>query len=78
MWTVTSHTRGVLSANSADCYLATAMTERIRNGEMRKKAVELGVMTEDEVEGMAAAWQEWAQRDDASLGMMHGEILIHK
>ena len=55
------------------------MSERIRHGEMRKKALELGVITEDEqVEEMAKAWQEWAETDEATLGMMHGELLIQK
>lgn len=55
------------------------MAERIRHGEMRKKGVEIGLITnDDQVEEMASAWQEWAQRDDASLGMMHGEIIIQK
>ncbi|EMR67608.1 putative methylase involved in ubiquinone menaquinone biosynthesis protein [Eutypa lata UCREL1] len=58
---------------------ATSMAERIRHGEMRKKGVEIGLITnDDQVEEMASAWQEWAQRDDASLGMMHGEIIIQK
>ncbi len=54
------------------------MAERALNGEMRRKAVEIGAMTDDQAEEMAAAWQEWAARDDASMGMMHGEILIQK
>ncbi|RYP46595.1 hypothetical protein DL768_007217 [Monosporascus sp. mg162] len=57
---------------------ATAMAERIRSGEMRKKAIELGLITDSDVEEMAAGWEAWAERDDASLGMMHGEILIQK
>ncbi|KAK7757093.1 hypothetical protein SLS62_000640 [Diatrype stigma] len=58
---------------------ATAMAERIRNGEMRKKGVELGLIThDDQVEEMATAWEEWAKQDDATLGMLHGEIIIQK
>ena len=46
---------------------------------MRKKAVDLGVITDNEqVEEMAQAWQEWAKTDEATLGMMHGELLIQK
>lgn len=58
---------------------ATAMAERIRNGEMRKKGFATGLLThDDQVEEMATAWEEWAKRDDASLGIMHGEIIIQK
>lgn len=59
--------------------IANAMVERIRHGGMRKKGVEIGLITTDEqVEETAAAWEEWALRDDATLGMMHGEIIIRK
>lgn len=55
------------------------MAERIRNGEMRKKGFATGLLThDDQVEEMATAWEEWAKRDDASLGIMHGEIIIQK
>ena len=55
------------------------MSERIRNGEMRKKAVEIGSITDDQqVEEMAKAWEKWAETDEATLGMMHGEVLIQK
>jgi hypothetical protein len=27
---------------------------------------------------MAKAWEEWAKRDDASLAMLNGEILVQK
>lgn len=63
---------------ATDVALAKASTERIRHGEMRKKAIELGMIQDEDVEEMASAWEEWAKRDDASVGMLHGEIVIHK
>ena len=46
---------------------------------MRKKGIELGVVTDDEqVEEMAQAWQEWAKTDEATVGAIHGELLIRK
>lgn len=45
---------------------------------MRGKAAELGLSTEKELDEMAEAWEKWMQTADASLGMMHGELLIFK
>jgi hypothetical protein len=45
---------------------------------LREKALNLGLTTEDDLEEMAKSWEEWAKRDDASLAMLHGEILIQK
>lgn len=45
---------------------------------MRKKALKFGLIAEDDFEEMAKAWEEWAQRDDASLAMLQAEILIEK
>jgi hypothetical protein len=36
------------------------------------------VATEDKLETMANAWEEWKDREDASLGIIHGEILSQK
>jgi hypothetical protein len=33
---------------------------------------------EGDLEIMADAWEEWVGREEASLGMMHGEILIQR
>ncbi|CAM1501186.1 Fc.00g103480.m01.CDS01 [Cosmosporella sp. VM-42] len=57
---------------------AGAMAERLRTGHMRGKSLELGIATEAEISQMADAWEEWAGTDDASLGIMNGEIIIQK
>ena len=54
------------------------MAEQVRGGRVRKAGLESGRLTEDELEEMAKAWEEWQDRDDAILGMMQGEILIQK
>lgn len=45
---------------------------------MREGGFKSGLVTEDELKEMAEAWEEWAKRDDASLAMINGEILIEK
>jgi hypothetical protein len=54
------------------------MAERVRGGRLRKAGLESGLATESDLEEMAKDWEEWAGRDDANLGMLHGEILIQK
>ncbi|KAI5457068.1 S-adenosyl-L-methionine-dependent methyltransferase [Mariannaea sp. PMI_226] len=57
---------------------ADAMSQRLRDGQMRSKAIELGIATEDEIEEMIKAWDEWSRTDDATLGIMNGEALVTK
>lgn len=45
---------------------------------MRDAALKAGWVTENDMEEMAKAWEEWQERDEATLGMMHGEIIIQK
>ena len=54
------------------------MASRIRNGEMRKKTLELGQVSEEELDRMGDAWDQWIETEDASFGCMHGEVLITK
>ncbi|KAK4541537.1 hypothetical protein LTR36_007834 [Oleoguttula mirabilis] len=55
-----------------------AMGERIKSGAMRKKASELGLATEAELDEMGKAWDEWVATEDACFGLMNGEILVKK
>jgi hypothetical protein len=59
-------------------FSAQAMVERVRGGRLREVGLKSGLVTENDLEEMAKAWEEWAGRDDASLAMMHGEILIQR
>ncbi|ROV92766.1 hypothetical protein VMCG_09079 [Cytospora schulzeri] len=57
---------------------AQAMVDQLRIGRLREIGLAAGLGTEDDLEEMATAWEEWSESDEAILGMMHGEILIRK
>jgi SAM-dependent methyltransferase len=58
--------------------LAQGLCDQLRGGGLRDKALKFGLGTENDFEEMAQAWEEWVKRDDASLAMLHGEILVQK
>jgi SAM-dependent methyltransferase len=58
--------------------LAQGLIDQLRGGSLREKALKFSLGTENDFEEMAKAWEEWAKRDDASLAMLQGEILIQK
>ncbi|KAJ6257618.1 hypothetical protein Dda_7405 [Drechslerella dactyloides] len=58
--------------------LAQGLCDQLRGGSLREKALKFGLGTENDFEEMAKAWEEWAERDDAILAMLQGEILIQK
>jgi len=58
--------------------LAQGLCDQLRGGSLRGKALKFGLGTENDFEEMAKAWEEWAKRDDASLAMLHGEVLVQK
>ncbi|SPQ26431.1 e0457765-177d-4f87-a10c-ad29bd81645c [Thermothielavioides terrestris] len=55
-----------------------AMIGRLKEGPMRSKALETGLATEEEIEEMVKAWEEWIRTDSATLGIMNGEVVIKK
>ncbi|KAK3946722.1 S-adenosyl-L-methionine-dependent methyltransferase [Pseudoneurospora amorphoporcata] len=55
-----------------------AMIERLRTGWMRKKGIEMGLTTEEGVEEMVSGWREWMSREDATLGIVNGEVIVKK
>ncbi|KAG6031636.1 hypothetical protein E4U41_007488 [Claviceps citrina] len=57
---------------------AEAMIERLRAGQMRTKAMELGLATEEDMDDMIEAWREWKRADDAVFGLMNGEAIVCK
>ncbi|ORY71961.1 S-adenosyl-L-methionine-dependent methyltransferase [Pseudomassariella vexata] len=57
---------------------AQQMAKIIRAGRIRDTGLKSGFSTEDELEEMAKAWEEWEGTDDATLAMMHGEIIVQK
>lgn len=54
------------------------MVHELRGGRLREVGLDAKVATEEDLEEMATAWEEWAENEEAILGMMHGEILIRK
>jgi len=58
--------------------LAQGLSSQLRGGSLREKALKFSLGSDNDLEEMAEAWEEWAKRDDASLAMLHGEILIQK
>ena len=59
--------------------LAKGLCDQLRGGaRLREKALKFGLGTEIDFEEMIQAWKEWAKSDDASLAMLHGEILVQK
>jgi hypothetical protein len=58
--------------------LAKGLIGSLTGGSLREKALKGGLNTEEELDEMAKAWEEWAGRDDAILAMMNGEILVQK
>lgn len=57
---------------------AQGLMETVRSDRIRKAGLASGLITENDLDEMAKAWEEWVESDDASLGMIHGEILIQK
>ncbi|SMQ52469.1 unnamed protein product [Zymoseptoria tritici ST99CH_3D7] len=55
-----------------------AIAARCREGPMRGKAVEEGWAREEEMDGMARAWDEWVEAEDGVWGLMNGEVIIRK
>ncbi len=58
--------------------LAQGLCDQLRGGALREKALKFGLGAGNDFEEMAKAWEEWAEKDDASLAMLHGEVLIQK
>ncbi|TAQ88912.1 hypothetical protein B7494_g2766 [Chlorociboria aeruginascens] len=68
----------MMAGSNGSVSLAQGLCDQLRGGSLREKALKFGLGTENDFEEMAKAWEEWAKRDDASLAMLHGEILVQK
>ncbi len=58
--------------------IAQGLCDQLRGGSLREIALKFGLGNDNDLEEMAKAWEEWAKREDASLAMLHGEILVQK
>jgi hypothetical protein len=45
---------------------------------MRETVLEAKLATEQELDSLMRAWEEWMAAEDGVLGMMSGEILVTK
>lgn len=54
-----------------------AMVDRLAEGAIRQKALQLSLATEDGLEEMIVDWRRWMEADDACYGSMHGQLIIH-
>jgi hypothetical protein len=53
------------------------MIERFKTGEIRERAVRTGLATDDGMEAMIKALERWIGCEDASMGLLHGELVVH-
>ena len=53
------------------------MVDRCVNGTVRKKAIEMEIVREDELREMSEAWEKWVNAEDGWFGCMHGEVLVN-
>ncbi|TVY50829.1 putative methyltransferase C1B3.06c [Lachnellula cervina] len=56
---------------------SVALIERVQGSQLRGLGLKLGLTTGD-LDEIVRHWTEWAERDDASIAMMHGEIIIRR
>lgn len=62
-----------------DICIAQGLIDQLKGGSrLREKSLRFGLGTDGDFDAMAKAWEEWAKREDASLAMLQGEILVHK
>jgi hypothetical protein len=52
--------------------------DRLKTGSMRETVLEAKLATEQELDSLMRAWEEWMAAEDGVLGMMSGEILVTK
>lgn len=51
---------------------------RTVKSDFAKRAVELGLATEEDLERMSEAWTTWGEQPDAWFGYTHGELIAYK
>ena len=55
-----------------------SMLDRLSDGPAREKILELGLSTEQGIEEMSLDIQKWMEIEYATLGLVQGEMIIHK
>ena len=82
-WALAAGFSDVGSSASAWCYStpeerewwSSIWAERIVASRLGEQAVARGFATTDELDEIAAAWQEWSADENGWFGILHGEIL---
>jgi hypothetical protein len=59
-------------------FSADGMVNIIRGGRIREGGLKSELVTENDLEEMARAWEEWVEKEDATCAMIQGEILIQR
>ncbi|TVY65661.1 putative methyltransferase, partial [Lachnellula suecica] len=57
---------------------AGTLIDHTKAGRLRDGGLKSGIVTESDLDEMAKDWEEWTERKDSSIAMMHGEIIIQK
>ena len=55
--------------------LATALSDRVGGGRLREAGLQSGLTTEADLHEMARDWNEWMEKEDASVAMMQWRSL---
>lgn len=65
--------------NTADerAWWSSLWADRTSKSSYAQSAIEKGFATEDDLNRIAQAWQQWGREEDGWFGMLHGEILCH-
>jgi len=81
-WAHAAGLTDVTPTASAWCYASVSdrswwgelWAERVVSSTFATQALEHGLATRDELEGIADAWHRWSTKDDAWFAILHGEI----
>ena len=52
--------------------------DRVRLSSFAEQAVEYGLSNRDELDSLADAWREWAEKPDGFFAVLHGEVLARR
>ena len=82
-WAVEAGFSSVASTASAWCYAdaedlawwSTTWAERLVASPFGRRAVELGLASDDELAALADAWREWSIAAGAWFAVLHGEVI---
>jgi ubiquinone/menaquinone biosynthesis C-methylase UbiE len=65
----------VFADESSRSWWAETWAQRTTSSSLAEQAIELGIVSADELADMAAGWQAWADHADGWFSVLHGEII---